>query len=156
MSFSITVSNYDYDFVFKKYKKYIFINGEQFNTHIDRIENSKERKECNNIYKSLIDEGKSDEYAKVKASLFFAPYIEIGLGPVVELMDLIVLYLLGYEPSLPALKKDMRIMITDTEIYAFKGKNIKAEKYYIESTGSSCISYDFDKLLEVLINDANS
>lgn len=154
MSTLITVSNDEYDFTFKKYKNYVLINGVRFNTDIKQITDLHEKNECISVYKSLVKEGKSKEYAKIKASLFFAPYIEIGLAPVIELMDLIVLYLLD-QTGLPELKKDMKIIVTDKEIYVFRGKGIKTEKYYIESNGSSHISYDYEKLLEVLINDAN-
>jgi len=158
MSKTISVYLPEFNYKFQKYGKNIIINGKEFNTDITKIENKQEKNECISSYKDYVKSGKSKEYAKVKASLFFAPYIEVGLAPPIELMDYIVMYLLGFE-SAPELKSDMHLNITDTEVYVLdktKEKSKKINHYSMATTGSSHISYDYEALLKALINDHNA
>lgn len=159
MSYSITVSTEDYNFVFKRCQNHVLVNGKACSIDMDRNKNPSERKDILKEYKSLLKRGKSKEYASAKAALLFASYTEVGLSPVIELMDHIVLYLLNLE-KLTELNSDMHINVGDSEIYVQKridgSKSIKkSEPYEIAITSSVHIDYNYVSLLDALINDNN-
>lgn len=137
-------------YIFKKNNNKIIVNNDVLILDPNLISDEDEKTECLEIYNSLIEEGYSVNYSLCKSALTYATYTEVGYSPPIELMDTIVLYLLGIMEC-ENLKSDMNIIINDEEVYI---KN-SSERYYQPTTGSSCISYNYDVLLETLIKEHN-
>lgn len=145
MSFNITVLTNNASYTFKTERSRILCNREKINLDLNKI--SENKNDILNIYKELLKSGKDKNYARIKACVFNASYTECSFSPAIEIMDEIVLYLSNCY-QLPKLTKNLRIIITDEEIYTFGSKNC-----YNFHSYSSLISYDFFKLFETLIRD---
>jgi|ERR1700678_52010 len=140
---------------FKRIGNDILVNDDKIILDFDLFKSPKKQEESAAIYKMLIDENQTDEYARYKASLYFAKYNNVDDSQSMEFMDTIVLYLLGCfrknSNPLDKLISNMRIIINDNEICVNN-----TNKYIFDTISSSCINYDYEKLLNVLINDNNA
>ena len=88
-------------------------------------------------YNETLNDGKTEEYARIKAGLIYASYCNIGISSIFELMDLAVLYLLG-KTSFPHRTKPLLVNVDD--------KFIVNGSYKLPSSGSEHATYDYDQL----------
>lgn len=139
----------EYDnYIFTKKDNKIYINGKFYNLDIYKIEDDDIRKELIGYYEEYVSKNKSKKYSLIKAALFYAPYTECSIALAIEIMDLVVLYLMGVF-EYKKIKKLMTIIITDYEIYS------NYEKYPIEMLNSTVNDYDYESLFKKLIDDNN-
>lgn len=148
---SVFIKVEDTEYIIKRKNNTILLNGKKLITNYKDIIDDDEKLECQKIYKNYIESGMQSEYANIKAALNNAQYCEIGLSPPIEFIDNIILYLMGYKKTIE-IKKDLYIIIKNDNVYL---KNNKENSYFMPTTGSSYISYDYLKLLEVLITENN-
>ncbi|HXT83999.1 MAG TPA: hypothetical protein VN704_06675 [Verrucomicrobiae bacterium] len=147
MSYSITVSVDNDNYIFKKQGIKILVNGKEIDTRLNYKDHKKEdlneeESEILEYYREMIREGRDEKYARVKSSLFFASYIDEGSPCVNEFLDTIVLYLSGALENFPALQKNLKIVIKDEYIYTKEGEELS-----FPMTGSSLVDFDFEELL---------
>jgi hypothetical protein len=94
-------------------------------------------------YNETISDGHTEDYARIKAVLIYAPYCEIGISSIFELMDLAVLYLLG-RTSFPHRTDPLSINVDHK--YRVNGT------YKLPSSGSDHATYDYDQLFINLLH----
>lgn len=156
--FKITVNVNNSSYTFRKRDDFILINEKPYKMELSEF-NEEEQKDIKSVYKSYLSIKNDKTYAKYKAYLYFAPYIETCYSIAIELMDNICIYLLGALPELPELKKNMMLKIQKEYIFVvtdIKENKKKIDKYYIPETSSSLTDYNTIELLNVLISQSNN
>lgn len=129
-------------YTFRTERSRILCNKHKLNFDLLKI-NPEHEKDIKAIYRELIRDGYEKKYARIKACLYDAPYVECAFSPAIELMDHVVLYLADCF-DWPKLNRNIKIYVEDNEI--------KTESYSIPILSTSAlIGYDFKELLEELL-----